>query len=76
MKYTIRYKLTRCKVVGGYGHVVYLIIIRPYNISYCVKITHVCNKPVQAAKEMAGGGLLIQSAAYGWRRRRLRGLAL
>jgi len=24
-----------------------------------------CNKPVQAAKETAGGGLLAQSAAYG-----------
>jgi len=32
--------------------------------SYCVKITDLCNKPVQAATKIAGGGgLLTQSAA-------------
>jgi len=41
--------------------------------SYCVKITDLCNKPIQAAKEMAGGSLMngkISTATKitGWRR--------
>jgi len=32
--------------------------------SYCVKIIDFCNKPVQAAKEMAGGGLMNRQRSY------------
>jgi len=42
--------------------------------SYCVKITDFCNKPIQAAKETAGGGLSTRSAACGGFQRRLTGL--